>query len=344
MQATEKRVFTTYCDHRYLPRAVAMIESLRAVGSIDDVWVYCLTVQCLQALQALDLPGVRAVSLETLEAAYPQLLQIKPSRSTIEYYYTCSPLVIEHVFITDPAVNVVTYLDSDLWFFANPQPIFDHIGAAPVAITPHNFPPRLRQYERFGVFNVGWVSFRRGGQGSACLAWWRDRCLEWCYGYIDEGRFGDQGYLSSFAEVAPDTKVITMKGCNAAPWNIENYTVSLRNGQPFLDDEQLIVFHFHGVKRALGPFYFDNHRQYGAPHNAIIRNGIYRPYVAVLVEAEVRVRKLLPESGGNGVKLGGRVIWGLNIKNLLRDLRARSCQIADLCTGRPIVVWHQGVY
>jgi hypothetical protein len=236
-------------------------------------------------------------------------------------------------------VDWVIYLDADLWFFDSPDRVFDEIGDAPVAIIPHNFPPRLKSLERFGRYNVGWVSFRATEEGKRCLEWWRDRCLEWCFGKPEGERCGDQGYLNKFSEIAPNTRVIMHKGCNTAPWNIENYRISERNERIFVDDDALIFFHFHGVHRALGFFYFNSHRRYGAPQSRLVRRRLYRPYVASLDANEWALRAVLPDLESTGVKLRGKAILGVDVKNIRRSVLSRLYQVMDIAAGRPIFVW-----
>lgn len=332
-------IYCTYCDHRYLPRAVALLESLRQVGCSDELWIVCMTEECHHAICLLDLSGVHVITLSDLEAACPHLLDVKPHRETIEYYYTCTAQVISYVFANAPKVEAVTYVDSDMWFFANPEPIFAHLGDAPVAITPHNFVPRLKHNERFGVYNVGWVTFRRDQEALRCLNWWAESCLEWCYGRIEDGRFGDQKYLERFVEIAPHTKTITFKGCNTGPWNIENYDVHMRGSQVMVDEYPLIAFHFHGVKRVMRYFYFSNHRAYGAPYSWTIRNNIYRPYVAALLKAEERVAAIISLKECNGVHLRSGKFLGVDVKNLLRAVRSAVYKIADLSSLKCILVW-----
>jgi hypothetical protein len=341
---SETRLYCIYCDHRYLPRAQSVIQSLRSFECVDEIWLYCLTPECRRGAEALAMDNVRLFDLADLEMAYPALLQVKAERTILEYYYTCTPFVMDHAMKSCPDADTVTYLDADLWFFGDPERVFDEIGDAPVAIVPHNFPPRLTALEKFGRYNVGWVTFRRSEEGIACLEWWRDRCLEWCFGKPEGDRCGDQGYLEKFIQVAPHTKVIRHKGCNTAPWNIENYVIANQDGHIFVDDDPLIFFHFHGVQRGLGVFYFSGHRRYGAPQTLFVRNHLYRPYIVSLNSNENALRRILPHFDSKRVRLRGNTIMGVDVKNLSRSLMAGVHQILDLAVGRPIFAWQSHIY
>jgi hypothetical protein len=332
------RLYCTYCDHRYLPRALALLASMEARGFEGEFWLFCLSDECFRILSLLNLSRIRAVRLSELEAQFPELLAVKPARETIEYYYTCSPAIVAFALARRPDAESVTFLDSDLWFFQSPDRVFDAIGAASVAIIPHNFVPRLRHLERFGRFNLGWVSFRNDAEGVGCLEWWRARCIEWCYGVVDDGRYADQGYLDRFPELAPHTKILTHKGCNLAPWNIENYEISLRDGELMVDEQPLLFFHFSGLQKG-ERYVFDSHRSYGAQHSRIIRDFIYKPYVQALLDAETTLERLQQYMGTQAVApRGGMQIAGIDLKNLARDARRRYFQAVDLAQGWPIVI------
>ena len=334
------RVYATCFDHRYLPRGLALIESLRRHGCNDPVFVLCFNQLAMDAMRKLALDNVRLVDFAELEAVYPGLAAARENRATIEYYYTCTPAITEYALLQTPEASAVAYLDADLWFFDDPELVFGLMGEAPVAIIPHNFAPSRKSAERFGIYNVGWVGFARSSEGLNCLAWWHERCAEWCYGRIDGDRFADQGYLNHFAQVAAGTRILTHKGVNTAPWNIDNYQVSSRDGRVWLDGDPLIFFHFHGVDRHLGIFYFDNHRLYGAQYNAIIRNHLYRPYIAALLGKEALARQILPQAGQGRVDLRGSRFLGLDLKNLRRKAMRLAFEIMDLAQGRPILVWN----
>src|SRR6266498_2768391 len=186
------RDFCTYFDHRYLYRGLALYHSLNQHCASFRLWVLCMDHVSYEALSRLNPPCMRLISLEEFEAGDHGLLQAKQNRTLIEYYFTCTPSLPLFIFRAAPEVNRVTYLDADLFFFSDVDPVFDEIGDRSIAIIGHRFPGHLRHLEETGIFNVGWVSFKRDEHALACLQWWRERCIEWCYDKIEAGRFADQ--------------------------------------------------------------------------------------------------------------------------------------------------------
>lgn len=223
-----------------------MLQSLRRHQPESQLTVLCLTETCANLVQKSDIPALKIFLLDDLENAFPELLDCKINRSPVEYYFTCTPYILLHTLNTLEAASMVTYLDADLWFFSTPETVFSEIGDASVAIIPHRFPPDLRGSEIYGIYNVGWVSFRNDPEGMACLHWWAQRCKEWCYDLATEGRFADQKYLDQFPQQFTGVHIIQHPGANLAPWNVKNHTITARQNQIFVDGQLLVFFHFHG--------------------------------------------------------------------------------------------------
>ena len=286
--------YCTYFDHRYLARGVAMIRSLRLVAPDAQVWVLCLSEEAGDALQSLAEPGVRLISLGEIEAGDGALAKAKADgRSLIEYYFTLTPSLVRYVMAHSGA-DIVTYLDGDLYFFSDVAPIYQEMGDASVLIIPHNFAPAMRHKEIYGRYNVGWLSFRADGNGRACLEWWRERTNEWCRDTPEDGRFCEQLYLDYFAEQFAGVHVLAHPGANLAPWNVGNVALSLRDGRVLVNNNPLIFFHFHGIKRVGARHFFTVHRDYAAPMTALMREHIYRPYFRELTAIERGTGSLLP--------------------------------------------------
>ena len=225
-----KRVYCTYFDHNYLSRGLALYHSLQRHAPGSRLWVLCLSEACYTALVALDLPNLVPRRLADFEAADPEVAATRPDRSTIEYYFTCSPAWKLYVLKNEPDAEWVTYLDSDLFFFASPEPIYAEMKDAAFGIIPHHFTKRLADMRRFGIYNVGWVSVRNCDEGIAAVRWWRERCIEWCHDFVEGDRFADQRYLDRLPGLFPNVHVIQHLGANLAPWNFADLRVEWRDG------------------------------------------------------------------------------------------------------------------
>ncbi len=278
--------FCTYFDHRYVSRGLALYHSLHRQCNEFSLYILCLSDECHTALVRLQLPHVTLVTLQELENHNPELLTSKCNRSLIEYYFTCTPSFLLYLLSRYQHIAFITYLDADIYFFADPTAIFQEIGENSIAIIPHRFTPRLHDFEKFGKYNVGWLSFRKHKDVLSCLDWYKSKCIEWCYDIPEDGRFADQKYLDYFPELFKGVIIIQQKGANVAPWNIENYAVSASGGTVTVDGKPIVFYHFHGLKR-FNIFLFDSgFSRYKAKFTKDIKNALYIPYLHKLCEIQ----------------------------------------------------------
>lgn len=279
------RHYCTPLDHNYLPRGLALYQSLKRHDGPFRLWVLCLSDACYEQLAKLALPEVELIPMAEFEAGDAPLLAAKQNRSAVEYYFTCKSALVLFIFKKAPAAESVTYLDGDLFYFANPELAHAEADDHSIAITPHRFPPALSDNLRCGIYNAGWIRFRHDENALECLRWWRERCLEWCYDRCEAGRYTDQKYLDEFASRFRQVKTLDHPGINLAPWNLANHRVTFENGHLFADGQPVIFFHFHGFKQ-LSNRIFDPHiRHFQArPSRAIIQN-IFMPYWEALCQA-----------------------------------------------------------
>lgn len=275
--------FCTYFDRHYLPRGLALYASLQQHCPQFKLWALCMDRPSAEILEQAQLPNLEIVPLEDLERYDRELLATKTNRNTLEYYFTCTPALPRYILDNWSFVDRITYLDSDLFFFSDPRPIFDEIGENSTAIIEHRYPEYLRpELEPYGIYNVGWVTFRRDQAGQQCLDWWRERCLEWCYDRYEDGKHGDQKYLDEWPSLFDKVIVLQHKGANLAPWNLMNYRYKLRGGQVYVDEDPLIFFHFTRFKQ-LREWLYDTHTARFRTHPPhIVRRHIYAPYIRTL--------------------------------------------------------------
>lgn len=290
------RYYCTYFDRFYLLRALALYRSLKAQSPPFLLWALCFDTESYEVLRQLDLPDLRPLSLAMFEEGDQELLAAKQNRSRVEYYFTCTPSLPIYILSHCPQVDLITYLDADLFFYADPKPIFEELGAGSVLIVEHRFPPSRPEMLGAGIYNVGWVTFRRDASGLECLGWWRERCLEWCCDRMEAERFADQKYLDDWPERFRGVVVLQHKGAGLAPWNWMNYDIQSGRTGIKVDGATLIFFHFHGLK-IFSPWLYDpvaEGRVYGEMP-VRLRWRLYPPYLQQIKQTARWVRQTVPK-------------------------------------------------
>jgi hypothetical protein len=283
--------FCTYFDHRYLPRALALYRSLARHARPFVLYALCMDDEARDTLLGLGLEGLRVISLREFEEGDAALAAARGNRSLIEYYFTCTPSLPLYVLDHFPGIDVVTYLDADLYFYGSPAPLYDELGNGSVLIIGHRFAEHLREREAHGLYNVGYLSFRNDGPGRECLRWWRERCLEWCYDRLEDGRYADQKYLDEWPRRFPGVVVLRHKGANLAPWNVSRYRLRRAAGSVTVDAQPLVFYHFHFLKMVTPSFFHLGLGFYRARLGAVLRRDVYLPYLREL-------RAVLRQLGG----------------------------------------------
>ena len=258
--------YVTLFDGLFLPQGLALHTSMERHLGKYRLWILCVDDEAFEALTRLNLPNVRLLSAAELET--DELRRVKPGRTRAEYCWTLTPHAPGFVFDCEPSAQRVTYLDADLHFRKNPQPIFSELEASgkSVLITEHAYAAEHEQSETSGQYCVQFMTFYRN-QGEPVRKWWEERCIEWCFARFEEGKFGDQKYLDDWPERFPEqVHVLENKELALAPWNATRY--------PFANG---IFWHFHGLRIARS--FSKNvvlYGRYPLPDNTC--KYIYKPY------------------------------------------------------------------
>ena len=121
---------------------------------------------------------------------------------------------------------------------------------------------------------------------------------------------------------------------NLAPWNFAERRLQWQNGSVRIDDKyDLLFFHFYGVKRT-GRYYFNSHRVFSAPFPRLMREHVYKTYIAILSEAEGKAAQLLDHEkseAGRKLAVNSRADRFFNV---LRRTRTMAFRGVDVITGR----------
>jgi len=295
-------IFTTLFDSYYLDKALALYRSLERVADDFKLYIYAFDDKAFEVLCDMNLEYAVILRNEDLENAYPILKKLKQERSKAEYCWTCTPASIEYILDNFHEDNC-TYIDSDLYFFADPKVLFDEINEADanVVITPHRFSNSLkdkRLQDRSGKYCVEFNYFDNSENSREALSWWKERCFEWCYHIYEKDRMGDQKYLMKFPQLFKGVHELQNLGGGVAPWNLAQYEYTRESDDlsPILREKStgkefpIIFYHFQSMR-------YINHNYIiirSETHSKKTKDIIYRPY---LKEIE-SIRKELGEKYG----------------------------------------------
>jgi hypothetical protein len=255
--------YVTLFNNLFLPQGLALHMSMERYVRNYVLWILCVDDETYNVLEKLTLPNVRLLKLSKLETR--ELLEVKIERTIAEYCWTLTPFAPRFVFEADDTVERVTYVDADLWFLKKPKPIFDEfeVSGKHVLITDHAYSPEYDLSSNFGKYCVQFIVFNRKN-GEKIRKWWEERCIEWCFSRLEDGKFGDQKYLDDWPDRFPSSVyVMKDKELALAPWNAMRFPYG-----------NAIFYHFHGLR-----IVSKNKLQIGAyPLPMMLKKHIYKPY------------------------------------------------------------------
>ena len=245
--------FCTLFDVNYIDKALAMYKSLVRVRADFMLYVLCLDEYVYQVLENMQLDKLVLAHLWDFET--PELLKIKKHRTKPEYCWTCTAASLEY-FMNKYQLPDLTYIDADLYFYSNPQVLFDEIAdsKADVAIMEHRFDDSRFGRESMkssGKYCVEFNYFNNSKNSREALTWWKESCFDWCYQKYEPAhdgkieRYGDQKYLEQFQHI----------GAGVAPWNLSQYRLGKKDGFNIElrliatnEPTTLVFYHFQNLK------------------------------------------------------------------------------------------------
>lgn len=153
-------------------------------------------------------------------------------------------------YLLSEKYDQVIYVDSDVYFFANPKFLIEKLKTKSILISPHwrcsnnwvSFVDFVRNHTH-GLFNGGFVGANK--KGMPALEWWAKSCLESCEIDYSKGLYVDQAYLGLMPVLFDDVEILKHKGCNVANWNkIECKRVRVDDKVLINKDFEIVFIHW----------------------------------------------------------------------------------------------------
>lgn len=280
--------FCTLFDSNYLDKGWALYRSLERCSKDFVLYIFCFDEQAYDILKQINLGSAILVPYTSIET--DELLEIKKTRSKAEYCWTCTPVIIEYV-LEHYSVSSCTYIDSDLYFFHNPEILFEEIveNEANIVLTEHRFADDRRGKKwlrRSGKYCVEFNYFDQSDYARTALKWWKEQCFAWCYALYEADRMGDQKYLERFPALFKGVHELQNLGGGVAPWNLYQYSLVEADRELMLRERStnkvfpLIFYHFQNI-RYLSEWKVNINSE---THDKKLKRRIYYPYLKEISE------------------------------------------------------------
>jgi len=291
---SKKYNFCTLFNKKYLLYGLGLYHSLEKQNVNFHLYVVAFDDYTADMLQKLNLSNLTMITMKEFEDK--KLLAVKPTRTISEYCWTCSSSVILYC-LNNFKLESCAYVDADLFFFNSPKILDDELGSASISLSEHGYSAEKEKDVLLrGKYCVQYMRFRNDINGLEALRWWRERCLEWCFNRVENGKFGDQKYLDDWTERFQGVQVLRHLG-GVASWNINRYDFSTENKILTGIDKNtrqkfpIVFYHFHNAKifNIFGRVYVK-----GFTHKKDVLGLIYKPYSKNMTTALNLIKKIDP--------------------------------------------------
>lgn len=239
--------FCTILARNYLPKALALADSLRRHGATLPLTVVLIDADADTDLPAVD--GVRWLTPDRLGLPGRQALELAMSYDLVEFATAVKPVVLQRLLADHERAG---YLDPDTYVTSPMDELVPALDASPgLLLTPHFLRPvgagdaySEGHLLHVGVYNLGFCLVDR--RAADFLAWWWDHLRAECLHDALGGLFVDQKWVD-VGSVLFGSASLRHPGYNVGVANLHE--------RPVAEDadglvvagtgQRLRLFHFH---------------------------------------------------------------------------------------------------
>jgi hypothetical protein len=164
------------------------------------------------------------------------------------------PFYFTYFFKQYPKAQNVIYFDPDIIVYQPLTGLLNSLKNHEAVLTPHiNTPIEDRQtpnelhHLNTGIYNLGFVAFRRSEVNTEFIHWWEEKLRFECLIDLCNGLFVDQNWMNFLPVFVANTHIERNPGYNAAYWNLHERTFSERENVFYVNgNNPLIFFHYSG--------------------------------------------------------------------------------------------------
>lgn len=248
-----KKILYTVCSANHLAHCKTMVRSFMEHHQGYEI-VIGLVDKIDNRFTEEEFHPCRLVEIEKM--GIPDFQDLLFRYTVIELNCAMKVFVAEYIF-QQYHPDILLYLDSDMWVKGSLQELEAQLAEHPILLTPHftvplpdnTAKPLERDLLRSGIYNAGFMAYRRSDTVTRFLQWWREHMRGECYYNFAEGMGVDQIWLNLVPLLFEETGIVRHPGANVAYWNLHERSLSEADGQVMVNGTQRLLFlHISGYR------------------------------------------------------------------------------------------------
>jgi hypothetical protein len=245
------KVAFTICSNNYLAKAISLYKSIKETNP-NYHFTICLVDKNLNDETYKKFIGdVEIVPfMELNNTAFQSMIH---TYSIIELNTAVKPFFAEYLFEKYQEADNVIYFDPDIIIYSSLYELEKLLIENNIVITPHFYTPikdKIHPFERIvlkvGIYNLGFIAWKRNAESLEMIRWWQTRLKEECSLDFNSGLFVDQIWINYVPLYFEKVFILNDFGYNMAYWNFYERRITEQNGKYFANGEPLVFFHFSG--------------------------------------------------------------------------------------------------
>ncbi|TAH24854.1 MAG: glycosyl transferase [Cytophagales bacterium] len=245
------KIIFTVCSMNYLGQAKTLAQSVTE-NAPEYKFIYGLA----DKINNRDLRGISKTDvLEVADLNIENFEWMVKNYNIVEFATAVKPFYFNYLFQKYPQATEITYLDPDIKIFTNLSELSAMHQNYEIILTPHftkpirdNKVPTEKHVFNTGIYNLGFVSMKRGVNTTLLIDWWSNKLKYECILDLSRGYFVDQLWMELAPIYFDNVLVSKHPGMNFAHWNFHERTATCIDGKYYVNNEPLIFFHFSHYK------------------------------------------------------------------------------------------------
>jgi len=243
----------TICTNSHLGKAKAMADSIIRYNPHYEVVIGLMDRLTSQVQQELLSPHT---IIEVEDIQIPDFEAITKKYTLFEISCVGKPYFAMYLFEHYPELSELFYFDSDIYFYDTLQSVEQLLDEHDICISTHfthdlvsECQPQMRNFLNAGLYNTGFLGFKRSAETNRFLEWWANRLQHEGFINFAEGMFVDQLWVNFVPLLFKKVWIDADVGHNVGYWNFHERVVTLQEGKYFINDTTpLVFFHFSGYE------------------------------------------------------------------------------------------------